>query len=50
MEVLEFMQHVRLAQHTSAKSTHALVIAVPTTATYFDALIKMDSQHVHRYL
>ena len=48
MSVVDYMQHIRLMQDTKAQ-THALVTAIPQTATYLDAMNKLDARHVHRY-
>jgi len=48
MPVMDYMQHIRLTQNTSARTTKALVIAIPSTATFMDAATKLDVLHVHR--
>lgn len=45
---MDYMQHIRLTQNTSARTTKALVIAIPSTATFMDAATKLDVLHVHR--
>ena len=48
MPVMDYMQHIRLMQDTKAQ-THALVTAIPHTATYADAMVKLDTRRVHRW-
>ncbi len=48
MPVLDYIQHIRLTQNASARTTKALVIAIPATATFMDAAIKLDMLKVHR--
>ena len=48
MTVIDYMQHIRLTQNATLRVTKALVIAIPITATYMDAMNKLDTLHVHR--
>ena len=50
MSVIDYMQHIRLNQNSTLRVTKALVIAIPTTATYMDALNKLDMLKVHRFV
>ena len=48
MTVLDYIQVIRLSQDTLSQ-THALVTAIPDTATYADAMAKLAARRVHRW-